>query len=156
MYVADIAHLVWEVLRLRRCKAGIINAAFRSGLYTVLTQVLREPGDKESQRERLADEIAHKWFSDPDTKKEVAEALREMELDESAVEAEAIRKSAEDLERIDRLLASAEVRRDRALLGVARYRGDFGTLLRETSNRMIEGKVLQLEPVLSDEQKPAA
>jgi hypothetical protein len=47
MYVADIANLVWEILRLRRCKAGIINAAFRSALQTVLTQVLREPGDHE-------------------------------------------------------------------------------------------------------------
>jgi hypothetical protein len=82
--------------------------------------------------------------------------LRGFELDEAAVEAEAIRKSAEDLERIDRLLASAEIRRNKALLCVAQYRGDFGALMRATSNRMIEGKVLQLEPVVNEEQKPAA
>jgi hypothetical protein len=39
---------------------------------------------------------------------------------------------------------------------VARYRGDLGALLRETSNRMIEGKVLQLEPVVNEQQKGAA
>jgi hypothetical protein len=75
--------------------------------------------------------------------------LREFELDETAIEAEAIRKSAEDLERIDRLLAPSEVRR-KALFCVAQYRGDFSALLRETSDRMIKGKVLELE------QKPAA
>ena len=83
-------------------------------------------------------------------------AITTLKLDESAIEAEAIRKSADNLERIDRLMASAEARRDKALLCVARYRGDLSALLRETSDRMIEGKVLQLEPVVDEEQKPAA
>jgi hypothetical protein len=36
-------------------------------------------------------------------------------MDESAIEAEAIRHSTDDLERIDRLMASAEARRNKAL-----------------------------------------
>jgi hypothetical protein len=32
MYVADIAALIWEILRLRRCKSGIINNAFDKAL----------------------------------------------------------------------------------------------------------------------------
>ena len=32
MYVPDISSIVWEILRLRRCKVVIINAAFRSAL----------------------------------------------------------------------------------------------------------------------------
>src|SRR5262245_31668751 len=32
MYVHDICSIVWEILRLRRCKAVIINSAFRSAL----------------------------------------------------------------------------------------------------------------------------
>jgi hypothetical protein len=91
-------------LRLRRCKAGIINAAFRAALQTVVTQLLREPGGSRFDVECEADELARDWFSDPDIKEKVAEALREFELDESAIEAEAIRQSADDLERIDRLL----------------------------------------------------
>jgi hypothetical protein len=106
--------------------------------------------------EVAADTLAHRWFSDPDIKRKVAGALREAELDESAVEAEAIRKSAADLERIDRLLASAEARRDKALLSVARYRSDLSVMLRDTSNRMIDSKVLQLETVVNEGQKPAA
>ena len=44
MYVRDISSIVWEILRLRRCKVVIINAAFRSALQELLVQVLRQPG----------------------------------------------------------------------------------------------------------------
>jgi hypothetical protein len=43
-----------------------------------------------------------------------------------------------------------------SLVCVAQYRGDFGARLRETSDRVIEGKVLQLEPIVNEKQKPAA
>jgi hypothetical protein len=36
MYVHDICSIVWEILRLRRCKVVIINAAFRSALEKLL------------------------------------------------------------------------------------------------------------------------
>ena len=78
MYVADIAHLVWEVLRLRRCKAGIINAAFRSALQAVLTQLLREPGGSEFDIRQRADKLARNWFSNPDIKKNVPERFENL------------------------------------------------------------------------------
>ena len=84
------------------------------------------------------------------------ELLREFNLDETAIEAEAFRKSADDLERIDRLMASAEARRDKALVCIAQYRGDFGALLRESSDRLVDGKVLKLEHAGSKERKSAA
>jgi predicted TIM-barrel fold metal-dependent hydrolase len=153
MYVEDIAYLVWEVLRLRRSRAGIINVAFREALESVLEQCLREPDRYVGQE---ADKLAHEWFTDPSAKKEVAELLRSFELDETAIEGEAIRKSADDLERIDRLMASAEARRDKALVCIAQYRGDFGALLRDNSNRLVGEKVLQLENAASKQQKSAA
>jgi len=156
IYVGDIAHLVWEVVRLRRCKASIINAAFRTALQTVLRQLLRKPGQSEYDVKERADRLARKWFSEPDIKSKVAGLLREFELDETAIEAEAIKTSAAVLERIDRLLASAEVRRDKALLCIAQIRGNLGDRLRETSDRVIDGKVLQLESGDNEEQKPAA
>jgi hypothetical protein len=44
MYVHDICSIVWEILRLRRCKVVIINAAFRSALEKLLVLLLRQPG----------------------------------------------------------------------------------------------------------------
>jgi hypothetical protein len=40
MYVEEIAYVVWEVLRLRRARAGIINAAFRAASHRVVQQCL--------------------------------------------------------------------------------------------------------------------
>jgi hypothetical protein len=40
MYVHDICSLVWEILRFRRCKVVIINAAFRRALEYLLVQLL--------------------------------------------------------------------------------------------------------------------
>jgi hypothetical protein len=154
MYLEDIAYLSWEVLRLRRARTGITNAAWRDALESILEQCLREPGRYAVGGE--ARKLAHDWFTDSNAKKQVVEVLRRFGLDESAVEGEAIRKSADDLERIDRLMASAEARRDKALVCIAQYRGDFGALLRESSNRLVGEKALQLENASSKQRKAAA
>jgi hypothetical protein len=156
MYVEDIACLVWEILRLRRSKAAIINLTFRDALTEVVAQLLRDPGERSYQVKDHSEKLAREWFSDPDVKKQIAGLLREFDLDETAIEAEAFRKSADDLERVDRLMASAEARRDKALVCIAQYRGDFGALLRESSNQLVDGKVLKLEHSGSKERKPAA
>jgi hypothetical protein len=153
-YVEDVAYLSWEVSRLRRSKAGIVNLAFRAALNDLITQLLQKPG--EFLLGYQAEALARDWFSDPNVKKQIRDLLREFDLDESAIEAEAIRRSADDLERIDRLMASAEARRDKALVCVAQYRGDFGALLRDSSNRLIKEEAPRLEHVSSKEQKSAA
>ena len=74
MYVEDIAYLVWEILRLRRSKAAIINLAFRDALTEVVTQLLRKPGEWKHQLKDRAEKLAREWFSDPDVKKQIAGA----------------------------------------------------------------------------------
>ena len=58
MYVRDISSIVWEILRLRRCKVVIINAAFRSALQELLVQVLRQPGQSRYDVEHDAQALA--------------------------------------------------------------------------------------------------
>jgi hypothetical protein len=156
MYVEDVAYLSWEVSRLRRSKAAIANLTFRGALKDLIRQLLRKPGQSEYELGDQPEELARNWFSDPTVKKQIRDLLREFDLDESAIEAEAIRRSADDLERIDRLMASAETRRDKALVCVAQYRGDFGALLRDSSNRLIKEEAPVLEHVSGKEQKSAA
>jgi hypothetical protein len=148
--------LVWEILRLRRSKTAIVNLGFRAALKEVIMQLLFKSGDLKLLVEGQSKRLALEWFSDPDVKKEIAGLLRDFHLDETAIEAEAFRKSADDLERIDRLMASAEARRDKALVCIAQYRGDFGALLRERSDRLVDGKVLKLEHAGSKERKSVA
>jgi hypothetical protein len=146
MYVHDVSSIVWEILRLRRCKVVIINSAFRSALQSLLKQVLRQPGQYEYQVEGEAEALAQAWFTDQEAKKQVSEILAGFDLDESAIEAEAIRKSSSDLEVLDRMVTSLESRRNKALGCVAEYRASLAHQLRENSDRIIDGKgVLRLE-----------
>ena len=61
----------------------------------------------------------------PGGQSEVSELLAEYHLDESAIEAEAIRSVSSDLELLDRMLAASEARRNKALRGMADYRQTF-------------------------------
>jgi hypothetical protein len=156
MYVHDISSIVWEILRLRRCKVVIINSAFRSALQELLVQV-RQPGQSRYDVEDGAQALAHAWFTDKEAKKQVSEILSQFELDESAIEAEAIRASSSDLELLDRMLTSLESRRDKALGCVAEYRASLAHQLRESADRFVDGKgVLRLEDAASKRSSTAA
>jgi hypothetical protein len=156
MYVHDICAIVWEILRLRRCKVIIINSAFRSALQNLLKQLSRLPGQYEYQVEGEAEALAHSWFTDQEAKKQVSEILSRFDLDESAIEAEAIRRSSSDLELLDRMLTSLESRRDKALGCVAQYRASLAHQLRENSDRIIDGKgVLRLEDAVNERSTAA-
>jgi hypothetical protein len=146
MYVHDISSIVWEILRLRRCKVVIINAAFRTALEILLVQLLKQPGQYEHEVRGEAQVLAEAWFTDKEVKKQISEMLNQIELDESVIEAEAIRKSSSDLELLDRMLTSLESRRDKALGCVVQYRASLAHQLRESADRIIDGKgVLRLE-----------
>jgi hypothetical protein len=147
-YVDDFATILWEIWRLRRCKAVIINTAFRPALENLLRQLMRPPGlfFDDLQNDRV-NALALAWFSDPQCKDEVTENLREFHLDDFAIEAEAIRISARDLEPLDRMVTSLEVRRDKVLRSIAEYRYTFAKQLRQTSDRLLENNdgVLRLD-----------
>jgi hypothetical protein len=156
MYVHDISSIVWEILRLRRCKVVIINSAFRSALQNLLKQLLRQPGQYEYEVEDEAEALAHAWFTDQEAQKRVSELLSRVKLDESAVEAEAIRRSSSDLELLDRMLTSLESRRNKGLGCVAEYRASLAHQLRESADRIIDRKgVLRLEDAASNRSTAA-
>ncbi len=137
-------------LRLRRCKVVIINSAFRSALQDLLMQLLKQPGQYSYDVEDEAQALAHAWFTDKEARKQVLETLSRFELDELAIEAEAIRKSSADLELLDRMLSSLESRRDKALGCVAEYRASLAHQLRQSADGIIDGKgVLRLEDASS-------
>jgi hypothetical protein len=153
IYVADISSLTWDIVRLRRCKAGIINAAFRRALQDVLAELLREPGQFVDYLPEEAETLALKWFTNQAARKRVSQLLGRFQLDEYTIEAEAMRISALDLERLDRMLISSEWRRNKALRCISEYRDSLARQLRESSDRVIDRKgILRLEPG----KKPAA
>jgi hypothetical protein len=159
--VEEIAALIWEIHRYRRAKTTMINSAFREALQRLLKRVCRQPAqsvfdieedteddieeDAEDDIEVDAEELAHQWFgNDPSAKQLILQKLAYFGLDEHAIEAEAMRIMAPDLERLDRVLTSLEWRLDKALRSFAEFRGVLAPYLRETAERVIDGKVLPL------------
>ena len=137
IYVQDVAAIVWDILRLRRCKAVIIKTGFRAALERLLDQLLSG-----TDLEDNLEELAIDWFTDPKAKKRVADLLGMFELDEFAIEAEAMRELAPTLDIIEKMLSSLESRRDRALYHGGQYRLSLSQQLRESTNNIIDGKVL--------------
>jgi hypothetical protein len=145
MYVADIAALVWEILRLRRCKGATINIALKEALSRIVYRLAGEPDPDTPQRDWV-DAVSRDWFLKPKARKEVLELLDEFRLDESAIEAEAIRSRFSELEMFDKMLTLQESRLNKALRSIADYRDSFAKQVREVSNRVIEGDpVIRLE-----------
>jgi hypothetical protein len=133
MYVDEIADLVWQISRLKRCKVGVINLEFHAASASILGRLMQAGRD-----------IARDWISIPEIAKKVEKELATYKLDGSVIIAEAIRKSSYDLAPIETLLASLEARRDKALVRIAQYRGELGSVLRKASDRLIESKIVQL------------
>jgi hypothetical protein len=138
MYAAEMAKIVWEMVRINRCKTAMINTAFRSALQDLLMRLWKEPGDPVPYQE--SQHLALAWFTDPKAKEEVAEILGRFHLDQTAIEAEAIKSLAPELEVLDRMLMTLEARRNRAIRGVADYRQSFAKRVQEGSGRLIEAE----------------
>jgi hypothetical protein len=91
--------------------------------------------------------LATGWFTDPEVKDIVSKILRQFQLDESAIEAEAIKRRLSDLRVLDKMLCTLEARLNKTLRCIAEYRESLARQLRESADRIIEGRknILALE-----------
>jgi hypothetical protein len=141
IYTHDFAVLTWEIIRYTRNKAGIINNAFRTALASILQPLVLPPAPglayPEHSRHLNAQKTAWDWFLSQEVKDRVSGLLEEAGLDIRAVEAEALRLSLDDIERVDRLLTAAEARRDKVLRSIAWYRECFAKKLQKSSERIL-------------------
>lgn len=156
MFVDEISHIVWDILRFRRCWTAIISLALPAAIEKLAAELLRRPGEYPHQYRVEAEKLAYKWFSDQKGRSKVLQLLQRRHLDEDALEAEAIRSCAPDLKRLDKLLVSLELRRSRALRGIAEYRTDLALKLQAGSDRIIDGKVLAVGHTEAKELPAAA
>ncbi len=124
-WVRDVVDLVWEALRLRRLKAQLLNSSAAKGLDEIL-----KPLVDWSQRKVLVEG----WYGrDPDAVKKVDDLLQKAGLTMDAVMAHTLSQKLDDVERIDRMLASAEARRHLVLREVDRHRAAVAERLRVAS-----------------------
>ena len=122
IWVRNVVDLVWESVRLRRLKSHLLQAAAHEGLAQVLTPLL----DWAS-----AGELSRTWASgDEEAMCEVERLLGRAGLTIDAVMAQTLAVRIDDVERIDRMVIIAEVRRDAVLREIRSRRAAFGQALR--------------------------
>jgi hypothetical protein len=122
IWVRDVADLAWDTLRLRRLKACLMTAAAPEGLARLLTPLLGCSG---------ATALAGAWAArDTEAVAQVDDALATAGLSMEAVAAQTLAVRIDDFERIDRMIASAELRRADALCEVERHRAGLAAALR--------------------------
>jgi hypothetical protein len=141
MYVDDFATLIWEILRLRRYKTMIINNSRLAALRGILKQLLcRRDYDQPYDKDLDGEDLARSWFDNKKKKAQtrVAKLLRQFQMDEGAIEAEAFRLCAEDLERLERMLTTLEFRRDKTLRSIREYRQILSKQLQQAGNRILD------------------
>jgi hypothetical protein len=131
VYVEEITDLIWEMKRLRNCKVSVIHQMSRRALESVLNQLLT------TNEKMKVQGLVNRWFEDADAKEEVSEILKRFDLDEAAIEAEAIKLASDQLEWLDKSLVSAGARLAKSLRFVKSYRAGFIDDVRRHSARLL-------------------
>lgn len=144
-YVSDLASIMWEIDRLRQCKVAMLNTVFREALQQVLAQMLTMPGQDQRDVRADAQDLAYGWFTDKKAKEQILELLRRFGLDETAIEAEAMRSLFSELEPIENMLTSLEWRFDKTLQCIGHYRAVLVQQLRQSADLANDGKLIPFD-----------
>ena len=120
LWVRDATDDAWEVLRLRRYKAGYLTTCRRDGMSTVL----------QGLGEDMFYTLAKQWAAgEPAALDEVRERLADAGVGDDAVMGSAFVKHIDAFERIDRLIGAAMARRAATLREIAQHRADLAEQL---------------------------
>ena len=138
----DVIDLTWEIFRLRRVKAGILKASINMGIERVLDNLGHGPESSFDYTEKLAE----KWAAgDKNARKEVQAALDKAGLTIDEVTAKTVESKLASFERLDRMLASAEARRNNALREIARHREALGGAVRQAIGEIQDAEFRDVE-----------
>ena len=130
--VRDAIDLSWEILRLRRLKAGLLRMACSAGVESVAQKVGCKAAPMIS-----AYGFSKDWMSgDTEARKQFDGALKKAGLGMEDVLAEALSSKIDAFERIDRMLASSEARRNNALREIDRHRSALGAAVRQAMDEV--------------------
>jgi hypothetical protein len=137
IWVRDIVELVWEGFRLRRLKVNLITATAHMGLKEVLTPLV---GRSE------ADDLAKAWAANKlSAVRRVDNILASAGLTMDAVMAQTLSHKLDDLERIERMIATAEVRRNVILREIDWHREMLSQALRRAVQQVEDGQARVIE-----------
>ena len=125
MFIRDIVDLAWEVLRMRRLKANLMASLAHEGMTQLLRPLAGHPGNSAL--------LARAWSTrDADAVSKVEAMLAAAGFTTDHVAAATLAARVGDFERIDRMTAYAEHRRNSALHELDLHRSSLALRLRQT------------------------
>jgi hypothetical protein len=145
IWVHDIVDLVWEAVRLRRLKSHLMMASVPRSLETVLKSLVLEYPTP-ATREFYAKNAVKMWLlREADGIKLVNEILSRGNLTMDAVMAQCLSQNIETIERIERMTAMAQRRRDLILDEIDRHRVTIARALRRSVQHIEDGECQVVE-----------
>ena len=115
VWAQDFIDYAWEAKRLRRMKMAHIKANRREAVQTLLCEYMDKGDEITGGAGDQAKLLAHGWSRDDEDAVATVEAiLSEHGLDHDAITAQAITANLATYERLDKLIASYDYRRDAA------------------------------------------
>ena len=138
IWVRDIVDCDWAVFRLRRLQASLMTATAYEGLQKILEPLLESFPDQFH--------LARAWAArDKAAIKRVDELLASAGLTMDAVMAQTLLTNLDHIERMERLIATAEARRDAILCEVERHRATWGQELRRAVQQAEDAEIKVIE-----------
>lgn len=141
MLTTDAVYHEWNLLRLRRLSAGLINTTKTEALRIVLTPLTADSFGFDA--ESLASNFTK---GEEDATKTVAELLKSAELTFDSVMGEAMALKIDEIERFDRMAIAAQAWRDAALREIERRHLVLGQNLRRAFNEVEDADYQVIEP----------
>ena len=142
-WVRDVVDLMWETMRLRRLKTNLLAASTAKGLSKVLRPLVGF---------MKVEELVEAWYAREEAGvKEVETLLKQAGLTMDHVMAQTLSHKLDDIERIDRMIATTEARRHVVLREIDRHRDALAARLRAAVEAIEDG---EYEEVVREEGAP--
>lgn len=126
LWVRDVIDLTWEIQRLRRLKSSYLSACAPEGL----TRLLERNFYEYAERRKL---VCGWTYHEEKQVNEVKEFLEACGLPPEAIAAETFAKKIDEIEKMERMTASAEARRAKVINEVDRHREALARQLRDAT-----------------------
>jgi hypothetical protein len=141
IWVRDVVDLTIEVLRLRRLKVNLMMTNAYKGLTETLSPLVGR---------MQAETLAEGWAArKSDVVEEVNKTLASAGLSTDSILAQTFCLKVNDIERIEHMMALAEMRRNSTLREIDRHRQTLGQRLRRVAQQLEDGQFRVIEHTTS-------
>ena len=138
IWVRDVVELAWDMARLRRFKASLLQVAAPDGLRRVLTPLV----DRQE-----ANRLSEAWGRrEAQAMAQVDKLLAAANCTPDAIMAETLTLKLDHVERLERLIAAAEARLAGALRELDRRRSVLAQALREAAQDIVDAEFEDVAP----------